>query len=281
MRNRMEQIKILKLFNQSIENKNIDKNILKIILKNTIKKEKLEDYVKKVIFLRKRNNMLGQYNYENKLIIINEYSINKLTKDNILFRYELLFQTIYHELEHAKQHKLVNENYILNILDSSKNFTYNVSNNIYLKSIVEQRSMTIAGLRSIIYYYKNHDFFSHEHEANFFGKYKSLKQLSQLSKKVNSYYSDNTIRNKELAEQLLIGYKINKKTNELISPTDRVNSLKIMKKYKELLEKHSSFNNFEKLLLGLPVKKELYQSIYNDLYLGNLDINFESYIKHI
>ena len=54
-----------------------------------------------------------------------------------------------------------------------------------------------------------------------------------------------------------------------------------MKKYKELLEKHSSFNNFEKLLLGLPVKKELYQSIYNDLYLGNLDINFESYIKHI
>ena len=141
MRNRMEQIKILKLFNQSIENKNIDKNILKIILKNTIKKEKLEDYVKKVIFLRKRNNMLGQYNYENKLIIINEYSINKLTKDNILFRYELLFQTIYHELEHAKQHKLVNENYILNILDSSKNFTYNVSNNIYLKSIVEQRSI--------------------------------------------------------------------------------------------------------------------------------------------
>src|SRR5574344_70692 len=225
-------------FNRSIKNLTNNEEILNEIVYQDIAKYKLYDYITTVdINHRKNQSSDGKYIYSTKSLIINldsilssikadksfEIMIKQRPHSLVLGVYYNYLNAIFHELQHAKQYKSVDED---------------TSNKTRNKILYEGLTMRIP---NSIYRYV-HDILPHEHEAYVIGHIDAVAILKAFGYKYE--YSNDLLVN-----ELLNGYTNN-------SPMEKLYDLNLIDNIDYEMDTYNS------LLLGLPVNYEVYDKLH-------------------
>lgn len=219
-------------------NRNFIKNIVSIILNNS------EIQIDEIIIDDTCNNVLGTCGsgilYLNMTNIINfSKDINraynlKIGDNRLLVYYELLF-IIFHELTHARQEYLMNNNY---------NKMYNSSYEL-LQDNYDQ-------------YMENHDNILIERYANLRGVILSYKILSYIYSKKEI----NQLR-KMIILYLYTGYKKDENGN-IVAIIDYFNNIINENNLTKINDDFSEYKSFyNRLYLGLPITKKEFKNIIN------------------
>ena len=219
-------------------NRKFIKNIVSIILNNS------EIQIDEIIIDDTCNNVLGTCGsgilYLNMTNIINfskdinrAYSL-KIGDNRLLVYYELLF-VIFHELTHARQEYLMNNNY---------NKMYNSSYEL-LQDNYDQ-------------YMENHDNILIERYANLRGAILSYKVLSYIysKKEINQLQ-------KMIILYLYNGYKKDENGN-MVAIIDYFNNIIIENNLTKINDDFSEYKSFyNRLYLGLPITENEFKNIIN------------------
>lgn len=200
----------------------------------------------------------------------------KKTSDIIEY-YKIMFWTLFHEIRHAKQFKLLDKykNYYLKLpknhiytLEEEKElitiYTFIVSNTI----INENEKM----------YEKKHNLFSTEHDANYYGCLDSSYFIRDFIPVIST--KTDTLKNFYLLCFLLEGYKV-KINGKLKSPYEQFSIKKYDYEFRDKILENNKLSNYEKLILGLPIDKKLYAELSHMRMTLRFPDNFEIILKHI
>lgn len=271
----MEEYK--KDFEKSLSNNEYSEKLFVSIAENIVKSYELTDYVKKVLLLPiNSRDSVGYYDFKN---IIIDYT--KIECINLEYYYFDLFVTFFHELEHAKQKKLLDKfklyyNKVISgyKLSDDEVKEYTKIHTLYISENTINNNYKI--------YNKKHDLFPTEHEANYMELYSTIKLMSSFSEnihdsnleKILNFYNKNNI----LLLRLLRGYK--NSAFGFKSPVEQLGFRKIDKAVKEFMYKSELLSNYEKLILGLPIDKILYLKMFNDA-LNNKNIKHDDYVLQL
>lgn len=265
-------------FNNSIIKNEIDESIILELARIEIEKMNLNNLIQNIYISTTLNQLppkfSGQYSHIDKAITIDT---NKLNTKNTLATYQLILQSLYHEIQHANQLNLLlkyNGNSLIDLLSSSAFTTEKLKE--FDKAVTFTYSGTI--MRNEHLYHKKHDLFPEEHEADFWGIYKMFKTIQQIYPNLSTSYEE--FINRSLFRYLIANYKINPFTKKVISPLEQLKYYKTDKNLREYALTSTNLDYFEKLTLGLPIPKELYLAIYHDSKLEPCP-NFDKYVKHL
>jgi len=235
----------------SVEKDNFNEELFLETAKNIVIWLDLDEYVKDIYFNdSNRGKIGGTYNLYEKKIVINRYNYT-FTKDPTLYYNLVYFQTLFHELTHADQFKFLS--YCKNEEPTNKD---RVRKNALSISIVCKKNLN---------YRFKHDLFPVEHEANYHGLRLSISFLADL---LPTHYIE------ELKESIDYDYKLTKLLlngyndyffRGMTSPIEHILNKNIYDCptiIENVLDDHF-LNAYEKMILGLPINRNIYSSICN------------------
>ena len=248
----------------------IDKDTILELMLLEIEKYKLSDYVKNIEFTDLKG-CLGIYTDDGIIKLDIDKIINQdfIKNGAFVYKLELLLNIVYHELEHVKQNKFFLE-YPNRFLDITGSKEYGRYLSIKYSLLIQDNFNE---------YYFKHQYVPIEHEANYWGIYKSLELITSLSSELYDKYNRRVSFNPDcylsfkdyiLLSKLLVGYEQSLIRRKVISPSQRFSGKILDKKEKEYFLFENKLDDFNRLLLGLPLDK----NIYLDLKKGFNDPNF-------
>lgn len=244
-----------------------DRELFRAISTEIINQLNLSDYIKNIVLSNDLNKGYGgSYSYKGD-IVINE---NQGTSDIITY-YKAMFFTLFHEIRHIEQYKLIDKyyNYYSKL---PKNHVYTLEEEKEITKIHVFIISNIIKRKNERIYKKKHNLFSIEHDANYYGYLDSSNFLrdffSVISTKVD------ILKNFYLLSFLIDGYKI-KINGKLKSPYEQIDY-----QFRDNIIKNNSLSNYERLILGLPIDKNLYAELDHMRLSLKFPDNFETYIKN-
>lgn len=195
-----------------------------------------------------------------------------------IFYYEKLFNTLFHEIEHAKENKLIDKyrNYYCK-LDSEYDFTLDEKKETAQIAAIILSNKMMSEKRIIYNIY--HDLFPTEHAANYYGLVNSINFLAEMLPEFKETLLNPNIYNYKLMLELLKGYRIKLLTRKLFSPVNIIINKDVKPYIKEMLLRDNELSNHERLILGLPIEKETYLKVYNDVCNQNIQSDIKEYLK--
>lgn len=223
----------------NLENEKIEKDYIMHLIKTYVERNNLDKYINKIFLndiLTIITSHLGMYVCVDKAIFFNldnfvavvqnfqDYHLLNTKKDKTIYLYQQCFTIIFHELEHAKQYKLIDDNTIYK--------------NILLKNDVFEGNYKEA-------YINFHDTFPTEHAAEVEGTYYASKLLKEWG----------ICDTKEYRDSLVNEYLVN--NNKCISPYER-----LLSKLKTHDDNIYDFNLYDRLKYGLPVTVDELDKVY-------------------
>lgn len=271
-----------KMVNNLIDGFFISEEELIEYIKFCIKEEKLEDIINNVTIGYQKSSYYDSINLALNInikdILIKKQGIDKwirttdslinffqrrtgiINNVNLINMYNI--QSINHELRHAYQNKLDFSN-----IDDW--YTALIKKDLILMYMDEN-------FFNNFFYEQFHDFFFSEYDANIYGYIKTLNFLNSI--KSSKLYSDITLLNKIIAQNIIDLYKDMDNKRKLSYPSK--NMLKLYKYIKIFLIDHNEKfdinqdfsklrsiekpkEEFERLKLGLSLKKETLEYIYD------------------
>lgn len=256
----------------SVENNRYDEELFLVIAKEIIDDLDLNNYVKNISLSNLfQKNVGGTYDGSN-------IEINTKKKEiSMLYYYRALFDTLFHELEHVKQHKLMDlyDGYVKK-LPSDYVVTDDMLDMLTSIHLIGTSYKIIEKNEKM--YMRNHDMFPTEREANFYGFINSSNFLADMLPEYKNHLIHPNIYNYRLMRILLNGYKIKLLNGKLVSPFERVLTKEIEPIIKEFLLENKFLNNYEKIIIGLPIEKDLFLQLYNETINGIIPLDIKKRI---
>lgn len=259
----------------SIINEKFDEELFYAISDEIIKELELKEYVKN-ISLQTFDQIKCDGIYSNS---DNDIKIRKdINEKFTYFYYEKLFNTLFHEIEHAKENKLIDKyrNYYCK-LDSEYDFTLDEKKETAQIAAIILSNKMMSEKRIIYNIY--HDLFPTEHAANYYGLVNSINFLAEMLPEFKETLLNPNIYNYKLMLELLKGYRIKLLTRKLFSPVNIIINKDVKPYIKEMLLRDNELSNHERLILGLPIEKETYLKVYNDVCNQNIQSDIKEYLK--
>lgn len=279
------------LYDYSIKEKSIDKKYIKTIIEISKMNMDLEEYI--IRYGIKKENydkyVSATYSIIEKKITIYEKNLKKsiqsksdnkkyLTElENKFYENVILTQTIFHEIEHANQHRMIDKentmeakilNLCMNNFNKIKEINEIVQEALRTKMVTEKEIQQYYDFTSNIKYatYKNYyELAPQERLAEIKSHKKMINILSEIKTEIPQIIKYESIC---IGKNMLKGY-----TNEIFSPTikyitecNRKIGLNMFDWYDENTEKtrklaEQKYDLETRLKYGLPITKEEYQAI--------------------
>lgn len=254
-------------YNTSLE------NIFLKIAREIIRYLNLTDYVDDILIKKSLIFAFDGY-YDGRNIVI---GISTEQSTASLYYYKM-FSIFFHELQHAIQAKLIDKyNWYYDRLPYNYNFSLTEQKEISKAKIIGLTDKILFSNKMC--YFMRHDLFVSEHEANFYSYINTENLLMYLfpefSEKINNHdeYCLNALK------LLLEGYKLNKKTDVVISPLEQI--LTNNKMFNNLLSLIDVFDSYEKMIFGLPIDIDTYLKINHSVTSGVLPDDIKKYILNL
>lgn len=259
MFNTYEEMK--EMFDYSLENGLISLDVLKYLTKEELEKMELIKYIKGI-----------EFNYDTDLAFVKDkilyfgvktlsshLPVNNLTIESAIRVYKYLLSEIYSELQRLHQSRIVHyyKKYKNLFTESEKLTIENYA--LILKS--EKEYFNIDTI-----YSKYFDYLPSEHESNYIGFYKAILKLQELTPLYDEFYNEE-YTNKEIVDNLTKDYVL--KGSKVISPYERLPLYGLDYLLRRKISRINSFNNYKKLMLGMPVEKSVVLNLRNDMKLRN------------
>lgn len=244
-----------------------DRELFRAISTEIINKLNLSDYIKNIVLSNDLNKWYGgSYSYKGDIVINENQGIS-----DIITYYKAMFFTLFHEIRHIEQYKLIDKyyNYYSKL---PKDHVYTLEEEKEITKIHVFIISNIIKRKNKRMYKKKHNLFSIEHDANYYGYLDSSNFLrdffSVISTKVD------ILKNFYLLSFLIDGYKI-KINGKLKSPYEQIDY-----QFRDNIIKNNRLSNYERLILGLPIDKNLYAELDHMRLSLKFPDNFETYIKN-
>ena len=218
----------------------------------------LKDYVNEILIC---NDLYchAEYDYNTKTIRLRKNDFSNEALD-----YCSLFNSLFHEIEHTKQYRLINE---------YGSFDSPFFRSVYAKQVDGLKKMQKALILYKSFKYQDYDdranelyhFYPTEREAYYYGALNSYMFLKDILKLGSGIYSgafeafditryDNFV----LMHLLLEGYEVDLINSKLVSPIEKIIPKSVSDTDRERLLNSEYLDDYDKLILGLPIEYEKY-----------------------
>ena len=232
---------------ESIRNNEFNEELFLTMAYDIIEEYNLNNYVSSIKIKDIEGKTRGKYSNKKEIEIRKRYDY----VINLTHYYIELLLTLFHELEHADQKKLLDKNKTYySKLPINYDYTYEEAKEIIRIITIGNSRKLYASNREL--YTKYHDLFSFEHEANYYSIINTTSYLKIIFPEL--HINDNY---KKTQLQLLVsGYKINILDDRIISPVEEILLDRLSKEAKSFILENDVLSTEEKMILGLPVDKK-------------------------
>ncbi len=248
---------IVKEFDYSVKNGYVSLDLVRFLIMDEVNKMDLSNTIKDVKFTTKTSDTI----IKNKTIIFGIKLLSKMMDEkelgekDLINIYRYLLEELYGELNRLQQRK---------ILWYYEKYKDEMRPSELLE--MEKYALIVKECKNFpcYVYEKSFDLLPTEHEARYIGFYKALTKIQEISPLFNEITDSEEI-NREIVNELTKEYVVEE--DKSVSPYERIFLFGKKKKAREELSRTASFDNYKRLIMGLPTERYVVNDLRTDMRL--------------